>query len=55
LNYRHNRVYGLNAMTGEFLVSDDKQTWETRTTLPMGDFAVSPDDPSWSWRPPSRG
>lgn len=45
LDYRHDRVYGVNAMTGEFLVSDDKRTWETRTTLPMADFAVSPDDP----------
>jgi hypothetical protein len=45
LAYRHDRVYGVNAMTGEFLVSDDKQTWETRSTLPMADFAVSPDDP----------
>jgi photosystem II stability/assembly factor-like uncharacterized protein len=45
LAYRHDRVYGVNAMTGEFLVSDDKQTWETRSTLPMADFAVSPHDP----------
>ena len=45
LEYRHGRVYGVNAMTGEFLVSDDKETWETRSTLPMADFAVSPDDP----------
>ena len=45
LEYRHGTVYGLNALTGEFMVSDDKTTWETRTTLPMADFAVSPDDP----------
>lgn len=45
LDYRHDRVYGVNAMTGEFLVSEDKRSWETRTTLPMADFAVSPDDP----------
>lgn len=45
LEYRHDRVYGLNALTGEFMVSNDKTTWETRTTLPMADFAVSPDDP----------
>jgi hypothetical protein len=44
LDYRHDRVYGVNAMTGEFLVSDDKRNWQTRTTLPMADFAVSPDD-----------
>jgi hypothetical protein len=44
LDYRHDRVYGLNAMTGGFLISDDKRSWETRTTLPMADFAVSPND-----------
>lgn len=45
LEYRHGTVYGLNALTGEFMVSADKTTWETRTRLPMADFAVSPDDP----------
>jgi hypothetical protein len=45
LEARHGRVYGLNALTGEFMVSEDKQTWDTRGTLPMADFAVSPDDP----------
>jgi hypothetical protein len=44
LDYRHDRVYGVNAMTGELLVSDDKRSWETRTNLPMADFAASPDD-----------
>jgi hypothetical protein len=45
LDYRHDRVYGVNAMTGEFLVSEDKRSWETRSTLPMADFAVDPEDP----------
>lgn len=27
------------------MVSDDKTTWETRSSQPMADFAVSPDDP----------
>jgi photosystem II stability/assembly factor-like uncharacterized protein len=45
LEARHGRVYGLNALTGEFMVSEDKQTWDTRAALPMADFAVSPDDP----------
>lgn len=45
LEYRHGTVYGVNALTGEFMVSDDKTSWETRTSLPMADFAVSPDDP----------
>lgn len=45
LDYRHGRVYGVNAMTGELMVSQDKQTWEVRTTLPIADVAVSPEDP----------
>ncbi|MDQ3423535.1 MAG: exo-alpha-sialidase [Actinomycetota bacterium] len=45
LEARHDRVYGLNAMTGEFMVSEDKQTWESRSQIPMADFAVSPEDP----------
>ncbi len=45
LEYRHDRVYGLNSMTGQFMVSDDKRNWDTRTSLPMADFAVSPGDP----------
>ncbi len=45
LEARHDRVYGLNAMTGEFMVSEDKQTWESRSQIPMADFAVSPQDP----------
>ncbi len=45
LEYRHGRVYGLNSMSGEFMVSNDKKSWETRTNLPMADFAVSPEDP----------
>jgi hypothetical protein len=44
LEYRHDTVYGINAMTGEFMVSDDMETWETRSTAPLADFAVSPTD-----------
>jgi hypothetical protein len=44
LEYRHGTVYGFNSMTGEFMVSTDLETWETRAALPMGDFAVDPDD-----------
>ncbi|MBA3265038.1 MAG: exo-alpha-sialidase [Nocardioidaceae bacterium] len=44
LEYRHEQVYGVNSMTGEFMVSTDKKNWDTRTNLPMADFAVSPDD-----------
>ena len=45
LEYRHGQVYGVNSMTGQFMVSSDKQNWDTRTNLPMADFTVSPDDP----------
>jgi photosystem II stability/assembly factor-like uncharacterized protein len=45
LEARHGQVYGLNAMTGEFMVSGDGQEWETRSRIPMADFAVSPQDP----------
>lgn len=42
---RHGLVYGLNSLTGEFLVSEDGESWETRTSIAMADFAVSPNDP----------
>jgi photosystem II stability/assembly factor-like uncharacterized protein len=45
LEYRHGQVYGVNSLTAQFMVSDDKENWETRSTLPMADFAVSPDNP----------
>ena len=44
LEYRHDTVYGINSMTGELLVSTDLENWETRSTLPIADMAVSPDD-----------
>lgn len=44
LEYRHDTAYGINSMTGEFLVSADLENWETRSTVPMADIAVSPDD-----------
>jgi hypothetical protein len=45
LAYRHGTVYGFNGLTGEFMVSTDMENWETRSTVPMADFAVSPEDP----------
>ena len=45
LEFRHDRVYGLNAMTGQLLVSEDMRTWEERSDLRMADFAVSPETP----------
>ena len=44
LEYRHGRVYGLNSMTGQLLVSQDKETWQELSREPIADFAVSPED-----------
>lgn len=45
LEYRHGQVYGINAMTGQFLVSPDKRRWVNRGMVAMVDFAVSPEEP----------
>lgn len=45
LEYRHDRVYGLNSMTGQLLVSTDLESWGELTSAPIADFAVSPADP----------
>ena len=44
LHAAHGRVYGYEAGSGQFMVSPDRTTWETRSELPMRDFAVSPTD-----------
>lgn len=44
LEYRHDRVYGLNSMTGQLLVTTSKQTWQELSTAQIADFAVSPSD-----------
>lgn len=41
----HGRVYGWDATSGRFMVSMDRQKWETRSTLPLSGFAVDPADP----------
>jgi len=45
LEYRHDRVYGLNSMTGRLLVSTDMRAWQELSSEAMADFAVSPTDP----------
>lgn len=40
----HGRVYGWDSTSGRFMVSTDRQAWETRSTLPLADFAVDPAD-----------
>lgn len=42
----HGRVYGSDSTSGAFMVSEDRETWDTRAErLALYDFAVSPDDP----------
>jgi hypothetical protein len=44
LETRHGLVYGFNAVTGRFMVSQDTRNWDVRSTLLMADFSVSPED-----------
>jgi len=44
LEYSHRKVYGLNAMTGQLLVSDDMKSWQELNQVSIADFAVSPKD-----------
>ena len=44
LAYAHDRVYGWDATSSRFMVSPDRQTWDTRSTLQMYAFVVDPDD-----------
>ena len=45
LAFAHERVYGWDATSGRFMVSEDLSTWDTRSTLQLLGFAVSPTDP----------
>lgn len=45
LRVAHGTVYGYNSTDGAFLVSTDRRTWERRSTVALGAFAVSPTDP----------
>lgn len=42
----HGQVYGYESGASAFMVSTDRKTWQTRSTLEMRDFAVSPTDPN---------
>ena len=47
LHAAHGNVYGWDSGTGRLMVSaDDGRTWDTRSTLGLRDFAVSPADPA---------
>lgn len=45
LQAAHGRIYGADATSGRFLVSEDGQQWETRATIGLVSLAVSPEDP----------
>ena len=45
LAFAHERVYGWDATSGRFMVSDDLTTWDTRSTVQLFGFAVDPNDP----------
>lgn len=44
LSAAHDRVYGHDSTSGTFMVTNDKETWDRRSRLPMIGFAVDPDD-----------
>ncbi|HEV2811493.1 MAG TPA: hypothetical protein VGV93_13980 [Acidimicrobiales bacterium] len=45
LAFAHEQVYGWDATSGRFMVSDDLTTWDTRATVQLFGFAVDPSDP----------
>lgn len=46
LHAAHGNVYGWDSGTGTLMVSTDQgRTWDTRGTLSLADFVVSPDNP----------
>ncbi|MFR9777001.1 F510_1955 family glycosylhydrolase [Micromonospora sp. MS34] len=44
LQAAHGSVYGYNSTDGAFMVSVDQRTWDERSRVAMGAFAVSPTD-----------
>jgi hypothetical protein len=45
LHAAHGRVYGYDATSQTFMVSQDRKEWDRRSQLAMADFAVDPSDP----------
>lgn len=45
LRVAHDRVYGWNSSNGSLMVSEDGEEWDRRSTTPIADFVVDPDDP----------
>ncbi len=45
LEAAHGRIYGWDATSGRFMVSADRVSWDTRSSIQLLDFAVDPADP----------
>lgn len=45
LEAAHGLIYGWDATSGRFMVSADRASWDTRSSIQMLDFAVDPTDP----------
>lgn len=45
LEAAHGLVYGVDSSTGALLVSEDRETWEERSSVGLLDVTVSPNDP----------
>ena len=45
LHAAHGNVYGYDATSQTFMVSQDRKDWDRRSQLAMADFAVDPTDP----------
>lgn len=41
---KHGQVYGFDSQTSQILVSEDKKSWDKRSSLALADIAVAPDD-----------
>lgn len=44
LAFAHGQVYGWDSASGRFMVSSDTKSWDTRSALPLTNFAVDPAD-----------
>lgn len=45
LRAAHGKVYGYDSTSASLLLSEDKRTWDRRSSLPIRDFAAVPEDP----------
>ena len=45
LRAAHGKIYGFDSTSASLLVSEDRKTWDRRSSLPIRDFAVSPENP----------